>query len=44
MLYVAIIWVCYRVYKVALDGDGMLAVGIIVITTVIGLIVRLSIG
>ncbi len=44
MLYVAIIWICYRVYKVALDGDGMLAVGIIVITTVIGLIVRLSIG
>ena len=43
VLIVGVLVVSYRVYKIALEGDGMLAVGIIIITHLVGLFVMLAI-
>lgn len=44
ILLVAVLVISYRVYKVSLGGDGMLAFGIIVITHIIALMSVLVLG
>ncbi|MCR9137319.1 MAG: hypothetical protein NXI27_15085 [Alphaproteobacteria bacterium] len=44
ILLVAVLVISYRVYKVALKGDGMLAFGIIVITHIIAVMSVLALG
>lgn len=44
ILLVAVLVISYRVYKVALDDDGMLAVGLIVITHIISVMSAILLG
>ena len=43
LLFTGLLFISYRVYKVALEADGMLAVGLILITNIVALITQLAI-